>query len=72
MDDGSKLEGRGSGESGREGHCSDESNEGDYEGESDGAVPAGQGPAPDLTGGLTPATGEAQRQRRYWGVSADS
>jgi hypothetical protein len=47
----SSREGRNNGESGREGRDSDRSNEGD-EGEGDGTVPAGQVPAPVLSGGF--------------------
>jgi hypothetical protein len=57
-DDRSSREGRNNGESGWEGRGSDGSNE-DDEGEGDGAVPVGQGPAPVLAGKVDTATREA-------------
>jgi hypothetical protein len=47
--------------SGREGRDSDGSNEGE-EGEGDGAVPAGQGPAPDLAKGVD-GTGDGRSSK---------
>jgi hypothetical protein len=56
----------------RESRDSDESNEGVEEGgKGDGAVPAGQGPASGLVGGLTPTTGEVRRRGRHCCASTE-